>query len=681
MRRLIYLGAAVIAVALFAMPASASFGSSGRITASPEFEAGVQQRRCIRPAYREAARADSQGRPAQAPGQDPRRVRRRRSWPNGQFVELAPKARTRSGQCSANLDTNNPPHLGAAGTAAQPDPEPERAEDNTTIWTPDFNTPTIENMLFSRRRGCLDAQLLHRAVLEPVHGQRRRRPTGAVSYNEARYGTNACGGIVCSTVWRFVNDSVDAWYSRTVAAGKTTAQIKRTWRSSTSGTATITTATATSTSPTATSTTSSRFMPGKARRPAAAPRARRHLEPPLVRYFRRTADGPDRTLGGVRVGNSNYWIGDYTIEPENGGVGVFSHEFGHDLGLPDLYDTSATPVARRTRPASGPSTRVARTAAPASPRKASARSRSHMSALERSSSAGRTTSWSAQAGPRRQAGAGGVQHQAGAAAGRAPAEQELNTIIGTPFAGSYFYHSGAGDDLDNKMTRPISLGAGPIGLSSRHGIRSRLWDYADVEVSTEADYVHVDPHVGLDDDNENGQNFGNGITGTSGSPKVCDALGIPSWVNVTADLSPYANSTIQLRFRYWTDGAVVGTGFSADDIAITGQSHRRRRNRPGLGGMPVSRAPQAQPPSFVQQRLRCRVPQYAGFDDSLRTGPYNFGFLGHPSCRTGSSTSRIRTVCSSGTTTRRSATTTWATIVPRADAADWCSRSMLTRIC
>src|SRR6185503_13513906 len=34
------------------------------------------------------------------------------------------------------------------------------------------------------------------------------------------------------------------------------------------------------------------------------------------------------------------WIGDYTIEPENGGVGVFSHEFGHDLGLPDEYDTN-----------------------------------------------------------------------------------------------------------------------------------------------------------------------------------------------------------------------------------------------------------------------------------------------------------------------------------------------------
>jgi immune inhibitor A len=46
---------------------------------------------------------------------------------------------------------------------------------------------------------------------------------GTVINNEARYGNNACGNnacgnnacgsIACSTVWRFVNESSDAWAS------------------------------------------------------------------------------------------------------------------------------------------------------------------------------------------------------------------------------------------------------------------------------------------------------------------------------------------------------------------------------------------------------------------------------------------------------------------------------------
>ncbi len=45
--------------------------------------------------------------------------------------------------------------------------------------------------------------------------------------------------------------------------------------------------------------------------------------------------------GGTQIGNTGLWVADYTMQPENGGVSVFAHEYAHDLGLPDEYDTAA----------------------------------------------------------------------------------------------------------------------------------------------------------------------------------------------------------------------------------------------------------------------------------------------------------------------------------------------------
>ena len=44
--------------------------------------------------------------------------------------------------------------------------------------------------------------------------------------------------------------------------------------------------------------------------------------------------------GGADIPGTGLKLDNYIVQPEDSGVGVFSHEYGHDLGLPDLYDTS-----------------------------------------------------------------------------------------------------------------------------------------------------------------------------------------------------------------------------------------------------------------------------------------------------------------------------------------------------
>ncbi len=47
----------------------------------------------------------------------------------------------------------------------------------------------------------------------------------------------------------------------------------------------------------------------------------------------------DPATGGYEVPGTGVRVFNYTTQPEDAGVGVISHEYGHDLGLPDLYDS------------------------------------------------------------------------------------------------------------------------------------------------------------------------------------------------------------------------------------------------------------------------------------------------------------------------------------------------------
>ena len=52
------------------------------------------------------------------------------------------------------------------------------------------------------------------------------------------------------------------------------------------------------------------------------------------------ASNVDPSTGGYAVPGQGVKVSNYIMQAEDAGVGVVSHEYGHDLGLPDLYDTS-----------------------------------------------------------------------------------------------------------------------------------------------------------------------------------------------------------------------------------------------------------------------------------------------------------------------------------------------------
>jgi immune inhibitor A len=260
-------------------------------------------------------------------------------------------------------------------------------------------------------------------------------------------------------------------------------------------------------------------------------------------------------LGGYNLPGTDLWVGDYTIQPENGGVGVFAHEFGHDLGLPDLYDTSGGPdngTGFWTLMSSGSWASDSPNAIGDKP--------VHMGGWEKLA-----LGWMGDDLARLALGANATIELGpaeGATRGRYQALRvDLPNLLKTtavfPVDGAdpnYFY-SGSGDAIDNAMSRSFSS-ASPAAISFRASWDIETdWDYAYLDALVGGVWQHVQTSASTTT-NPNGQNFGFGITGASAG-----------WTTVTATLPA---GTTAYRFRYWTDAFVVRPGFAVDSIALAG---------------------------------------------------------------------------------------------------------------
>jgi immune inhibitor A len=534
----------------------------------------------------------------------------------GQYVELDREGEDLIWTVLGEFGTMiNPTYGGAPGPLHNQIPQPDRSVDNTTIWAPDFNTQHYETMLFSEAPGAISMRNFYLEL-----SSNRYAVDGGVTdwvpvpFNAANYGSNYCGGIVCARTWLFVRDSLNSWYNAQLAAGKSNADINAelakydVWdRYDYDGDGNFD-------EPDGYIDHFQSVHAGEGEETGGGAQGANAIWSHrwYAFYTNIGATGPAyNRAGGIQIGTSNFWIGDYTIEPENGGVGVFAHEFAHDLDLPDLYDSVGdNSTGFWTLMSSGSYGNDGTVDLGSKPM--------HMGAWEKFQ-LGWLNYEVAFAGAK-------STHKIGPAFTNTKQAQGLfvvlpdkkvTTTIAAPFAGTKFYYSGSGDNVDARMTRAVTLPAGAT-LSAQVQYRIETdWDYAYVVVSTDggATWTNVPTNFSTNT-NPNGQNFGQGITGSSAG----------QWKALTADLSAYAGNVL-IGFRYRTDGAVVEPGFMIDELAISGQDVDGAEAAAGWTFAGGFRVTEGQETSQHFNTYLAEFRQYRGFDDSLRTGAYNFGFL------------------------------------------------------
>jgi len=534
----------------------------------------------------------------------------------GQYVELAREGEDPIWTVIAEFgEATNTTHHSHAGGAPGPlhnqIPKPDRSVDNTTIWTADFSEPYYENLLFSEAAGDISMRNFYIELSSnryTVNGD--VTPWVKVPYNARSYGSNYCGSIVCADTWRFVNDSVDAW-AATKSTADANAYLARfdVWdRYDHDGDGNFDEADGYIDHFQSVHAGEGEETGGGAQGSDAIWSHRWYA------YF--GANGPDGTgpstfpAGGVRIGSTNYWIGDYTAEPENGGVGVFAHEYAHDLGLPDLYDTSGNIGGAENSTGFWTLMSSGSYGSTGKPEDGIGSKPMHMGNWEKFQ-LGWLNYEVAFAGQKSEHKLGPAEYNTKQAQGVFVVlpDKQVPLELGAPFAGAKYFYSGAGDNLDVSMTKNVTGTA--LTAQVRYQIEED-WDYAYLQASVGGSFVNVATNRSTPTD-PYGQNLGSGITGSTGG----------AWVPLTATLPA---GTTAVRFRYVTDGAVVESGFQVDNIAVDGTLIGTAETDEGwtLDGFRITTGSESLE-YFNAYVLANR--QYTGYDESLKTGPYNFGFL------------------------------------------------------
>lgn len=274
--------------------------------------------------------------------------------------------------------------------------------------------------------------------------------------------------------------------------------------------------------------------------------------------------------GGAPVPGTNLRLSNYIVQPEDSGVGVFAHEYGHDLGLPDLYDTASggdSDIDFWDLMSSGSHSGPIFQSMP-----------THMGIWDKW-----VLGW-----------ADPVEFNPGDNAKSVKLGQTSRTPKGTadgvkinlppkqvtlavPHSGDNMWWGNNGQSwAKNTVTRSVDV---PAAADSKFWMWNNYvieadWDFGFVEVSTDGgatwtpqkvfseDGAEVTTPDGYPDPNGNLHSFGERKYGLTGSSD--------GWRHDYINLGAWSGQTVQVRLMQATDAAFTERGWFADDFSVTG---------------------------------------------------------------------------------------------------------------
>jgi immune inhibitor A len=476
-------------------------------------------------------------------------------------------------------------------------PKPDRTQDNSTYWVDNFDRAHYEAMFDGPAPSFRDF------YLKQSGGRYTAENTVTdwvkVPGNASTYGDNAVEDLGGS--WAFIRDSANAWYDSQVQAGRTPAEIKAYLASLDQWDRYDFDHDGDFNEPDGYIDHFQAVHSGGGEEAGAGDDAiwshRWYVNP-----TDEGVTGPTgNLLGGTQIGSTGVWIGDYTVEPENGGLGVFSHEFGHDLGLPDYYDTDGgeNGTGFWTLMSSGSWLNEGEAAGDAigtTPGGFGPEEKRFLGWLDYSTvKAGESGDY--LLGPSQNIYEGADQ----AVRVDLPNSTRTDNYV-TPPTGSRAWWSGRGDDLKNTLTRDVPKATSVTVSADIWRAIEENFDYLYVEYSTDQ-----------------------GAHWTTLAALTGDAT---KWSSKKWSYKPAAGAASLFRFRYATDGGFNEAGAFIDNVSIkAGQTYaftdgaENGANGWTAVGWTASTGTEV---TNAERYYLLENRQYVGYDHTLAVGPYQF---------------------------------------------------------